>query len=249
MINLPKWFLEELPEAKEPAVLSYQNNQYIAISPVKEEVAFSTIDEAYDYIQETWKLEIKFDNNLPELKDSLTDLHLSGSRTKYGIRILSSHTDQRKLEDFEKNYEEFLKIAEDYKADSADFQKAYIFIDRHPAFWNRPKQEHPWFWMTYGHCNLHDGRLSLEPDFKDGKTYWHIETGAHVEPEYRERYHDYRLDSFGLTVESVFIKVAENISKFYNNDGTQKEDVPHVKPDWILEVEKRLIEAKRLDTE
>lgn len=244
MVNLPEWFLEELPEIQEPALLMYKDNQYFAVSPSKEKIAFSIIDEAYDHIKKSWKLEVDFDESLPEHKKGRTRIY--GSRTTIGTRLFISSTDSHKIKKFEKDYEYFLNIAEQYKNNPNDFRIVYQFVDTHPAFWSRASKEHPWNWDTYGHCDGHIGKLSLSPIFNkdEEETYdWIIETGPHVEPDYNERYHDYRLDSHGSTVEEAFINLAMLINKFFNLDGTEKENVEHKKPDWIVEIEKRLEET------
>lgn len=248
MTKLPEWLLKELPEIKEPAILKYESGQYIALSPENEEAHFNTVDEAYDYATREWNLEVVFDRSLPEHDQSeFNDIMIWGERTKNGVRGLSSRPDGEKMKKLIEDYENFLKLAEDYKKEPDNFKIVYQFVDSHPAFWNRPNAEIPWSWMTYGHCALHNGKLTAEPLFEEGGTYlWAIETGSHIEPEYTDRYHDYKLDSHGKTIEEAYINLAKNIVKFYNFDGTQKENVPHIKPQWILDVEKSL---SRLDKE
>lgn len=241
MPKLPEWLLNELPEPQEPATIEFKNDKYVAISPAQEEIDFKTVDEAYDHAQKEWKLEVVFDTSLPEHTGEFNNSMIWGKKTKNGVRGLFSSSDEGNFKDLEEDYEEFLKLAEEYNNNPNDFKTVYRFVDTHPAFWNRPNINLPWYWMTEGHCALHNGKLTIEPLFKeDGSYAWVIETGAHVEPEYTDRYHDYKLDSYGSTVEEAYIKLAENIAKFYNVDGTAKKDVPHVKPQWILDVEKSM---------
>jgi len=244
MTTLPEWLLKELPEIKEPSTLSYENGEYIALSPNGLKKTFNTIDEAYDYAQKEWNSEVELDKSLPEYHEN--SLHVWGKRSNHGVRILISSSDKKKLKELEEDYEEFLKLAEEYYSNPEDFNIVYRFVDCHPAFWNRHSKEHPWLWSTEGHCALHNGKLTLEPVFEQGKHSWFIETGSHVETDYNTRYHDYRLDSKGETVEEAFVNLAKLIDKFYNLDGSDKGDVPHIKPQWILNLEKSL-EKRKLD--
>lgn len=244
MTKLPEWFLKELPEIEEPATLLYRDGKYVAVAPGGEEKFFETLDESYNYINGQWNLEVEFDKSLPEVEDDefrSEDLNfVFGKSDEKGSRqLFASNPDARKLASFEETYNEFLKVAEKLGNNPGDFATAYNFVDAHPAFWNRPSKENPWTWMTVGHCSAHNGRLSLDPFFEeDGSYIWKIETGSHVDDDYSGRYYDYRLDSYGKTVEEAYINLAQLIDKFYNNDGTEKEEVPHIKPKWIIDLEK-----------
>lgn len=246
MTKLPEWLLKELPEVNEPASIFFKDGQYFAVHPNGEEASFETVDEAYDYIHEKWGLEVVFSETLPEYEGIVSDMMIWGKQSSDGgTRALFSRPDHKKLKSLERDYENFLKLDAEYKNNPQDFRTVYKFVDTHPAFWNRPNKEDPWHWMTYGHCSQHRGQLALETFFNDdGTHYWRIETGQHVEPEYNERYHDYRLDSRGSTVEEAYIHLAHNIFKFFNNDGSKKEDVPHEKPEWVLDIE-NYFEAKK----
>lgn len=236
MAKLPEWLLAELPKPKDPALLAYKDEKYHVVPPHGEEKVFDIIDDAYDYIKKDLQLDVEFDKSLPEYKDYGL---LTGKRTKSGIRALISFTDDSRLKKLEREYEYFLKIAKEYEDNPNSFEICYKFVNMHPAFWNRPSENNPWQWETYGHCAGHEGRLSLEAFFHEDGTYvWKIETGEHIYPEYNKRYYDYRLDAYGNTVEEAFIDLARLINKFFNVDGTQKEDVPHIKPKWVLEIEK-----------
>lgn len=236
MTKLPAWLLAELPDRKAPALLLYKDNKYTSISPDNQEKTFDSIDEAYDYIKKDLELEVEFDESLPEYKKNG---RIRGKTTENGIRALISFTDDSRLKKLEQEYEYFLEIAKEYSENPNDFEICYNFVNTHPAFWIRPLKRNLWHWETYGHCAGHKGRLTLEPFFHEDGTYlWKIETGEHVYPEYDECYYNYRLDAFGNTVEEAFIESARLINKFFNNDGTQKANIPHNKPQWVLEVEK-----------
>lgn len=141
----------------------------------------------------------------------------------YGM--IFSHTDKDKLELLECEYEEFLKVAKEYESNPNDFYLSYYFVNAHPAFWlkeaARGNTEPSWNWNTSFHCE----KLShFVNKTEDGEIQVILETGGHVEPNYTEHYLDFRLTAKTPTFEQSFIQLAANVDKFFNLDGSERED-------------------------
>lgn len=225
--NLPEWLKKELPKPQEPSILSYTENEgYISTTHEGANETFDTIEEAYDYITNILKTEVTFDESLPEKNDKDIALHntmlfIKSKEEQNFSRALMSHTDEEKIESLEESYVEFLKIAEKYENNREDFMTCYEFVDSHPAFWHKISTKEKFYWETYGYCQK---IWSYPMSNEDNNTfYWSLEAGMHVEPEYVEHYHDWRIDSSGETIEKAYIKLAKNVYKYYNLDGTENE--------------------------
>ena len=83
----------------------------------------------------------------------------------------------------------------------------------------------------------------------------YLETGSHLNKVedggklYQEHYHDYRLDVWANTFEQAFIKLAAKVYKFFDHQGVERPNVPHIKPAWVLELDERIAEFKKWKNE
>ena len=58
-------------------------------------------------------------------------------------------------------------------------------------------------------------------------------------------YHDYRLDVWADTFEQAFIELAAMVHKFFDHQGVERPDVPHVKPAWALELQEIITDVEK----
>lgn len=246
-IQLPEWLENELPDVKTHGSLSYVDGKYIATSPENDKAEFQTLEEAFDHMQNVFKSETTFNENLPEYEEAMGMFFTSKKVINNSVRALLSITDTERKATLEETFKSFLNLASKYENNPDEFMTAYYFVDSHPAFWTRNKNEKTWYWNTSGHCN----RMHVSP-FKDhdDNMFWEIETGSHVEPKYKEHYHSPKLDSYGSTIEEAYLELASLVFKFYNNDGTAREEVPVPLKDWEIDLIKRIDKMKEnTDTE
>jgi len=225
--KLPEWLKKELPEPQLPSVISWtEEDGYIVFDEIHEETDnFETLEEAYDFTENYLKTEVIFDESIPELNEENNN---NFSRMLFGTpddrgnsRLLFSSPDKQKIEDLEEVYENFLNLAEKYYNNKNDFMTAYDFVDTHPAFWVKllKDKEKTFLWETESHCI----KIWSMPIKNDDNMFWALETGMHIDPDYVEHYHDWRIDASGSTIEEAYINLAANIDKYYNLDGTEKE--------------------------
>lgn len=85
----------------------------------------------------------------------------------------------------------------------------------------------------------------------DGRLVIYLETGSHLNKVedgsklYQEHYHDYRLDVWADTFEQAFIELAAMVYKFFDHQGIERLDVPHIEPAWVLELQESMKELKK----
>lgn len=165
-------------------------------------VIFSDPDivKLYDKVSET-------NNNIGIYKDSL-DLETGG-------RFLIAITEIDKVLMLKYQLLTFYQIAEQYHNDPNNFTNALNFIEKHLIFWTRNYGGRDWEyhftpWVEFA-------------TNEKGKPICMLEAGEHhVESNYTETCHDYRLDVYAPTYEKAIIKLAKRITKYYNDDGTEK---------------------------
>lgn len=254
MANLPEWLDALIPELTLPVNLKYADGKYYAHYPEGKDYPtsaisnpFNTFPEVYESVKIESGYAVVFDESLPEMKDLLIDgLITIDSGDGWG-RLFISSTEANSLNILENFYSSWITFAEnEYLQHTDDFLCSYYFVDRHPAFWTRDKayaekakgkvgwHDH---WTTTGHTK----RINHSVVFSENsptRVSFNVETGPHISPEYVMHSCDLRLEVYGESYEEAIIKLAEKIHKFYNLDGSARENVEYEKSP----LEKLLIE-------
>lgn len=226
---LPNWITENLPEAETPAVISFDGEHYVRTEPDGEQNKFPTLEEAYDHASTR---NLSFDESVKENMDGFAYVPTEDKR--YSRLLLAISTAER-LEMLVHQFQDFLTVAQDYYASPESFRRAYHYVTMHPAFWTRHEAE-----PTYEWDNDYADKVWMRPYFKDGKTTWMLEAGGHIAPDYTSHYHDLRLDVYAASVEEGYIKLAAKVAQFFNDDGTEKENVEYEKSELELLLEERM---------
>lgn len=194
---------------------------------------FSDLEQAYDFVSNTLKGDVKFTGDIKAItgeEDNFFVSVKSKNNPKYS-RLLMARTDEDEEFFAKSTYYTFLKMSNEYVNDPNDFEKAFHWLDAHPAFWSRYKAD-SFDWEINNNEKIGLGVMN-----RNGKTVIMLETGAAVEPERTTRYHDLRLDSDAATYEEAIIKLAARVHKFYDVDGTERKNVIYQKSKFELELE------------
>lgn len=226
--NLPNWLIKVLPEDREPYILTYKNGKYlVSIKGITLKKTFQSLVESYDYIKSENNVSIKFDKSLPEYNENFwgTLLLIPKDKpdTKHGKRALISFLDSEHKKILESEYSRFLEYSDKYNKDSKDFFIAYSFITLHPMFWVATDDTFL-HWKTFN---------KIDVDFiknENNEVKCFVEAGPHIDPSFEsEHAKAYRLLSIdsnllveGKTYEETILKLAKKIKKYYNYDGTVK---------------------------
>lgn len=260
--SLPAWLLEVLPAPAPAAVLTMGDKGLEARYPDGGVELLKDLGSAYESLHgQDFAIDDSVHLAYPE--NSLGSLGLTvASRPGFSTLFLGM-TDNDRLLVLENAYEESLRAHIRYKA-TPNFFNAYHYVDTHPAFWTRfPEavESRPYDWNTSGHCErVSQFVMKIESEEQNPEAYPQgyvvaLETGAHVEthdehfarPAYTVHYHDYRLDVYALTFEDAFVRLAAELDRFFYPDGSEKPDVPHEKPAWVLDLEARIAEIEKRD--
>jgi len=274
--NLPEWLDELLPEMKRPVEMFLDGNMLAARYPNGSvDMLSENIEEAYDKIHgdgiDILFSDAVYDKFARRDQDGETMFRLITvpSSDGYTQRLLTSRTDQDRLDSLERDWDDAQEAYREWKNDPDDFFKAYMMVDTHPAFWTRAfpfssadnfwDENSLWSWETSGYCQ----QLWSHPwHDEDGRLYWAIEGGSHVADStstwrdeyynkvqiigvFQEHYHDFRLDAFGDTYEAAIVSFAHNVDKFFNPDGTEREDVEYEETPLEKTISKRTDEMER----
>lgn len=245
--KLPQWLQEQLPEVTPPSEIAYSNNTYTLTQPNGDTQNFQKLVEAYDYAK-SHKQHVIINPSVPESnkEEAAMGMLTIPCENSDNRRVLFTSSEIDNLYSLMHKYNNFLKISEAYEKTPQDFMLSYSFIDSHPAFWI--KEEHyikDATDKTFHWDKNYAQKVWVCPTTDDeGNTVWMLEAGAHIEPEYVDHYHDYRLDVWEPTIEQAYIKLAENVSKFFNTDGTEKENVPYEKSELEITLEKTIAQLK-----
>lgn len=263
--NLPEWLREQLLPPREAVIISFEDGKYVVYNPHVEEdekrKAYDSIKDAYENNHELSSNMRIDDSVLKELdvEDSLFISYPSERNPKYSTMVVTT-SDESRLMLLEYSYKSFLETAEKYREDPSNFRNAYSFVVDHPAFWIKPEKfqkldkddssesENTKWRRNYDWKTSCDQDVWTAPLFnKDKKTgelkhCWALEIGGHITDEYLYRYHDLRLDVYADTIEEAYVILAEKVNKFFNDDGTEKENVEYEKSALELELEERVAE-------
>lgn len=255
--SLPNWLEAVLPEPTAPHVLSTleENGQRILriTSPDGETTDFQKISEV-DNARHTggWDLTIEAD-----VYDHFSSGRAHGmlsypSEREGYVGMLLAYSDEKRRENLERAYADFLEAKQLYEWDPKDFVKAWRFIDSHPAFWTAYDiDEHPWHWETEGYGSKL--RQYVYSSQKDGLPVVNLEAGGHVPHStsprgkaYSEHYGDWRLEVRARSFEEAILELAFRVSKAFDDQGNSldEEEFPYEAPEWIKELSERIDEEE-----
>lgn len=225
--RLPEWLQKELPDPSAPATISYDKDTstYVLVDDDGTSRSFDNLEKAYD--AERSAVDVVISEDVPE-SDDYGFITVPTHDRHHSVRMLFSRSDDDRVLSLVQEYEAFLQVASEYRDDSENFAKAYSFVSAHPAFWTRGRglgNERAFDWTTYD-FNIPHFEVALHDN---GSHSWFIESGAHVPPDYTEHYHDLRLDVYGETPEACVLELAKKLDKFFNDDGSEKENVEYEK--------------------
>lgn len=132
-------------------------------------------------------------------------------------------------------YHSFLESTLRYEKNPDDFNTAWHWLDRHPAFWSH-RSEDDYYWSTESNGRIWMG-VSAN---REGKTYIMLEHGAAVRGSRTHHYHDIRLDVYAYTYEEAIIQLAAKVYQFFEVDGSEREDVEYEKSELELVLEEKV---------
>lgn len=201
---------------------------------------FASLEAGYDYVQQELHGDVEFTGDVAKAIGKENTMLMTVPSTHNGrtyTRMLISHTD-RDSEYLQKNdYLGFLRTTLEYEKNPNDFYTAWLWLDAHPAFWFRDKKDST-DWVTH---TISKVEVMLTKDDK-GNTVVMLEHGAAVEPERVMHYHDLRLDVYAPTYEAAIIQLAGLVHKFFNYDGSRKENVEYVKSALEIKLDEAIAE-------
>lgn len=246
-VTLPEWFQACLPEPTPAVTISWDENggdtPFVVSDPtVDSQTSYETIEAAYDSTKTDGR-DVIFDESIDGHGCTLSMGCVCVDSTNQFTRALFSVTDEDRVAILKSSYKEWLEnVYPAYKRDPSNLLKAYYFVSNHPAFWTRRTGEPTFSWDTSGYVRKIWHGLSTD---SEGRPVWMLEGGGHVEPEYTSHYHDLRLDAYGETFEVAVVNFAALVDKFFNIDGTPKEDVEYEPSQLELLLKERIEEVNR----
>lgn len=222
---IPTWLSDALPAMQPNGVVSYADGTFIYTSSKGEVSTFDSLIAAENFGRSKPDEGFIFDESLNTLgytkfwKQSFLVPDEKPGLSTY----VSSKNDEYTLEHLEEDFCDFLAVtAKEYANDPEDFMKAFLFVDKHPAFWVRTKKAPATlredFWVTEGYCN---NGLYANPYVSEKKGFvFYLEGGGHVPEYYTEHYGDDSLTVYSSSYEQSMIKFAKALRKNYNLDGS-----------------------------
>jgi hypothetical protein len=178
---------------------------------------YPNLTSAYDYVVNS-KAECVFKG---EYALAGIEKDVEHGMIQEGTRLLISFTDDDRISLAKSNYLHFLFKTERYRTNPNDFYTAYSWVRSHPAFWYRNRADSS-YWETGK-----DGFWLDISKTKSGDLVYMLEGGAAVEPERTSHYHDMRLDVYAPSFEEAYIQFAALVDKFFNVDGSKRENVSY----------------------
>lgn len=212
---------------------------------------FGDIEKAYDYVTNTLKGDPEFRGDIPHIdpnafEDSdgrYTMLSVPTERKSFSRALISSTKEDSEWLD-KHDYYRFLKKTVKYETNPNDFITAFYWLNAHPAFWWRSREDQT-YWIKEG-----NSKITVDIDKDDNGQVWvMLEHGSAVEPARTQHYHDLRLDIYAHTYEQAIIELAAKVHKFFHVDGSGREDVQYEKSQLELTLEERVKELEDLDVE
>jgi hypothetical protein len=213
-VELPAWL--SLPEFRPVYTLQYKDNKFLVEDDQGGEVGqYKTAEAAYDENSSenfTWT----FDDSL-SATGSLMDsgLYFCSSQDKHpSERALISSTDQTLLKLLKSEYMFWAEVIyPSWKSDKSNTAKSFNMLKYHPLFW-RKNTFNGFVW------SVSNGTDSIELMATESKFY--AELGAHVEPEFTEFYHDYRLDTMADSFDELYVILAAKVDKYFTLAGIER---------------------------
>ena len=268
--KVPAWLDELLPDVGTPALFGIENGEYfLSQSNVIPNTAYSTMSTtnlgedlagAYNKARKITP-DFVFSEEVLEQNETLGNSVLVPAEDGM-LQWCGSFTDRDRLGLIEYVWHNFQKLDLQWRR-KPNFLNSYNWLNGHPAFWVRAsnhfdKTINPWEWKTNGF--LRDGKaVHLDVMEHDGDAVFAFEAGAHV-PDGREwiaednthiiitgvyqtHYRDLRMDVYADSYEDGIIKLAVLVDKFFNIDGSEKENVEYEKSQEELKLE-QIIEER-----
>jgi len=203
---------------------------------------YTDIVKAYDYVGNILKGDVVFSGDLKAItgsdRNSLVTVPTKDTNGREFHRLLLSHTDDDEIYLAKSSYLYWLESTLAYEANPNDFMTAWYWVDSHPAFWSRYKEGSN-DWSMNNNSNVWVGVTAKDT----GETVIMLETGAAIEPARTSHYHDLRLDVYAPTYEEAFVKLAALVHKFFDIDGSERENVSYEKSKLELLLDERMKEA------
>lgn len=203
---------------------------------------FDGLEPAYDYVSKQLQGDVLFAGDMEAAtgkkdNDSMVTVPVAGPNGRTYHRLLMSYTDVDKEYYAKSRYLHFLKSTLGYEANASDFMTCFHWINGHPAFWTRYSADRN-DWNNESNGSIWVGVTAGD----DGKAVVMLEAGGAVEPERTSRYHDLRLDVYAPTYEDGIVQLAALVHKFFDVDGSERENVEYVKNEWELKLEESMKE-------
>ena len=134
-------------------------------------------------------------------------------------RLLSSFTQAEAEESLREEYVVFLELNEEYQANPDDWALAYNWLQKHPAFYHRSKEEgYDW--------ELNDGLTDLthwvNRDADKPKVVF--EAGERVLPEATRFYRDDNLTVYADSFEEAYVLLAKKVNLYFDLNGINTEN-------------------------
>lgn len=209
-MSLPLWIQNATPKANEPDIISQENNHYIVTKPDGMRIVHEVFPESItDYGN------FSIDDSVINYTPQTIFLELENQKSI----LIAQNTEHSKIATLEKLYSDFLNVAKYYDLSPQDFELAYNFVTLHPAFWHQTTNAPSFEWKT------RNEPFGVMPIFESEGHQWVMEHGP-------KHSNDIRLTVYADTIENAYIKMAQKLSWFYNNDGTDADRAEYELPEF-----------------
>lgn len=222
MTKLPPFVVLIEPEKQHRISKITKGNDVLYIIDTVSGITFDIPSKAYDYVTRVL-------SGTPVFEVEELSAHGKGKEGFFfesvTNRMIFSYTKEEKLKSLEYHYQGFLEIAKDYEDNPEDWCNAYLFVQEHPALWNR-KSDFPDSWITDG--GWKDAWISVWKDKGIPKVL--IEHGSYLPEELKDGSiisncipsHDTRMDVCADDYHTAVVAFAKALNDVHNLDGTEK---------------------------
>ena len=242
-VDMPSFYTFDEPTPNYVITIEPANGSHIFTVADEEGTAFGgtfgDIENAYDFVQGDLKGNVIFAGDVKAFSGEDDPHWLSVASDKPGFsRMLLATTDDLHVGVAKYAYLKFLESTLRYEANPSDFFTAYYWLDHHPAFYTRYKEDGN-SWKTDNNDSI---RLDLFKN-ESGQVTFSMEYGSSVPDARMEHYHDMRLDVYEKTYNDAIIALAARVHKFFDVDGSERPDVEYEKSELEILLEERMDEA------